>query len=342
MFASMSSVRKEGYAFHHRKPFGDYAFLALDGCPKYGASRPFNFFGTLDTEDMDFLHDELEKAATFNHTFVLSHYPTATTLFGHSSNGLTFTDLSSRVTAFLCGHLHRLILGLGHKLYAHQDMGFLELELGDMKQNALYRIMVVDHDLISFTDQALQLPELPLRTGLPTLATDTPQHLDHPKLKNQNPVIVITNPKDNRFLIPKHEPVGRIKTSTHIRILVWTNAEIKSIDIEIDGIRHREIVEFRGKGRPWLSFRDVEVGAEDGGDAHLPLWVSRWAPSDYDDGKEHVMVVHVRDVDGNEAYARSVFRVDGLRTTPLEAGAGEWIMSASFGSLVGEHAFFKR
>jgi hypothetical protein len=31
------------------------------------------------------------------------------------------------------------------------------------------------------------------------------------------PVVLITNPKDARFIIPKHEPLGRMQKSTHIR-----------------------------------------------------------------------------------------------------------------------------
>ena len=81
--------------------------------PRYGISRPFNFFGYVDTADMDFLASELAKAATHNHTFVMSHYPTATMIFGKTSDGRTFWELSKHISVWLCGHLHRLFAGLG-------------------------------------------------------------------------------------------------------------------------------------------------------------------------------------------------------------------------------------
>ena len=49
--------------------------------------------------------------------------------------------------------------------------------------------MAIDHDLVSFVDVAL----------------------------DQWPVVVVTNPKDARFMVPRTEPIGRIKHSTHIR-----------------------------------------------------------------------------------------------------------------------------
>jgi hypothetical protein len=53
-----------------------------------------------------------------------------------------------------------------------------------------YRILAVDHDLLSFTD---------VKYG-------------------EWPVVLITNPKDAQFISPK-EPTNRIINSTHIRLL---------------------------------------------------------------------------------------------------------------------------
>ena len=69
--------------------------------------------------------------------------------------------------------------------------GFLELEVKDWMDNRYYRIVTVDHDLISFVD----VP-----------------HRDWP-------VVLITNPKPATFMIPGREPVSRIRNSTHIRYL---------------------------------------------------------------------------------------------------------------------------
>ena len=52
-----------------------------------------------------------------------------------------------------------------------------------------YRIVAIDHDIVSFVDT----------------------------IYGNLPVILITNPKDARFLVPQREPYWRIKRSTHIR-----------------------------------------------------------------------------------------------------------------------------
>lgn len=70
-FKGLSAVKKEGYAYTLEKAWGKYTFVALDGCPKTGPGRPFNFFGYLDTSDMDFLANTLIKSIKerHNHTF---------------------------------------------------------------------------------------------------------------------------------------------------------------------------------------------------------------------------------------------------------------------------------
>ena len=101
-------------------------------------------------------------------------------------------------------------------MYAVNGEGQLELELGDWKDNRKYdttlllqlllsytspyytmyyhryRIMAIDHDLLSFTDYQYKTW----------------------------PVILITNPKDARFSAPAHEPSLRILHSTHIRYII--------------------------------------------------------------------------------------------------------------------------
>ena len=60
-----------------------------------------------------------------------------------------------------------------------------------------YRILAVDHDMLSFVDKTY--PEMP--------------------------VILMTNPKDARFIVPEQEPTDRMLLSTHIRYdfyLIWS------------------------------------------------------------------------------------------------------------------------
>ena len=56
-----------------------------------------------------------------------------------------------------------------------------------------YRVLAVDHDLISFVDVRL----------------------------NTWPVVLITNPKDAHYIMRPHEPLGRMRKSTHIRSLEY-------------------------------------------------------------------------------------------------------------------------
>lgn len=54
-----------------------------------------------------------------------------------------------------------------------------------------YRVLAIDHDLLSFSDLRFE----------------------------QWPAVLITNPKDAQYLHPGMEPLGRIRRSTHIRLL---------------------------------------------------------------------------------------------------------------------------
>ena len=190
-----------------------------------------------------------------------------------------------------------------------------------MKQNGLYRIMVVDHDMISFTDVSMPLTTIP-----PAIMPNIKQHEkaeeevvvsdnestapDQPNQKEAkrrpvlgprlptNPIIVVSNPKDSRYLIPKHEPVGRIGTSTHIRFLAWTDNQIPAgeghehvrkeikIEIRIDGHLHEQPARFAG-----TTAEDQTADEE-----FLPLYVSAWNPQEYNDGKDHELEIDRKSV----------------------------------------------
>ncbi|CAG8760338.1 3258_t:CDS:2, partial [Dentiscutata heterogama] len=176
--------------------------------PKSGPARPYNFFGYYEISDMDRLSEKLlDGSMTSNHTFL------ATLLYGKTSKGKSFDDLSEHISVYMCGHLHKLALGLGDHLQIYRSTNYLELELGDMKVNAVYRIIAIDHDLVSYTDVQLPLPEIPLKSPPPPAEgfSVLPEKLPYP------PVILITNPKGSAYTMKYREPVHRIKDSTHIR-----------------------------------------------------------------------------------------------------------------------------
>jgi len=70
-----------------------------------------------------------------------------------------------------------------------RETGFLELELADWKWNRKYRILAVDHDMLSYADADF----------------------------GEWPIVIVTNPKRAREMMPLHEPISRISKSTHIR-----------------------------------------------------------------------------------------------------------------------------
>ena len=124
--------------------------------------------------------------------------------------------------------------------------------------------MAIDHDLFSFADLVL----------------------------GKWPYVLITNPKDARFL--SREPVKRMLSSTHVRLLVFGPHEIKTVKLLVDG-------HFHSNPRP------VQGG---------PLYVSPWQPAQYAQGM-HEMKVEVEDGSGVSRSYSQPFSLDGT-LSPLE------------------------
>lgn len=196
-------------------------------------------------------------------------------------------------------------------MQTYQPSHYLELEIGDMKDNAVYRIIAIDHDLISFVDTLLPLREIPLTVPPPPAKGKSilPDQL------NFLPTIIITNPKDSRYLMKYHEPVDRIRESTHIRMLIFSDHELDSDSIEIflDQKKHEEPIIYKGNSK------------KDGNNEHIPLFVSRWDPKEFDDGREHKIFVRVRDVLGYVGESELIFRVDGKRSN-MGGGISEFLI----------------
>ncbi|KAF9191012.1 Transmembrane protein 62 [Haplosporangium sp. Z 767] len=357
MFADMSATKAPGFMFDVRTDYGKYGFIGIDACPKPGPARPYNFFGLFETPDMDNLARRLELSKGNNHTFVFSHYPVTTTMFGESSLGESFADLSKSFSVYMCGHLHKLKWGLGDALQAYQPTHFLELEVGDMKQNGLYRIMVVDHDMISFTDVSMPMTTIPpaLLPNFKHPEQDTDDDIEsenHSMQPNNNmekkrrptlgprlptnPIIVVSNPKDSRYLIPKHEPVNRIGTSTHIRFLAWTDNMIPEGEERLEHVRESVKIEIRIDGKLHdqpTRFAGTRAEEQTEEEEFLPLYVSAWNTQDYNDGQDHELEIKVTDRQGRLGVSRSVFRVDGQRSD-MKGGFAEWIMWANVALLL--------
>ena len=92
------------------------------------------------------------------------------------------------------------------------------------------------------------------------------------KSRLEHPVIVITNPVDVRFSAVPNS-IDAIKTSTHIRILVFTSSNIEEVTSTVDG---SDVYKCR------------RVSADQ------PLFVAEWTPTKYDDNQVHSIQVEVK------------------------------------------------
>ncbi|KAI7851580.1 Metallo-dependent phosphatase-like protein [Circinella umbellata] len=274
------------YEWQLTPSYGKYRFVAIDACPKRGPSRPFNFFGYLTSKTMDRLADILQPESNYNHTFVFSHYPTTTMVFG-----------------------------LGEILKWYDPNGHsLELELGDMMVHGVYRIVAVDHDMISFVDVELPRKQLELHTTNPIQANGD---ILWPARIHPAPIILITNPKDARYALPHKEPLHRIQQSQHIRFLIFDDQapEDLEVSIMIDGEPH-----------PVAATRSISKATNQPHDP--PLWTAPWNPSQLNQASLHTIEIRVTTADGQVGKSSIVFRLDNHRAK-IAGGPGEFIISSN-------------
>eukprot|EP01135_Chromosphaera_perkinsii_P001635 Nk52_evm12s208 gene=Nk52_evmTU12s208 len=189
-----------------------YKIIGFDASPVPGTRRPFNFFGHVSNDVMDQLEDSLSQSSKDNrvkHTFVMGHYPLSVlTSQTAVHSGMSVQQLLDRhASMYFCGHLHTLF-GLVPKMHMRHRGGMLELEVGDWKDHRKYRIVVIDNGLVSFVD--LKFPS--------SRGVDSAENRECEKAR---PVVVISNPKNGLYAMPKKEPYELVATSSHIRILVF-------------------------------------------------------------------------------------------------------------------------
>ncbi|XP_052273988.1 LOW QUALITY PROTEIN: transmembrane protein 62-like [Dreissena polymorpha] len=204
LFSAQGGEHPSSYVYHHKKPYGTYSFVAVDATPNPGPKRPFNFFGYIQQSGEATLNQILNGSRTSNLTIAFGHYPTSLITM---ESGMDIRYLLRNVTGYLCGHLHTLG-GLVRRMFARHKTGMLELELGDWKDERIYRVLAVDNDMLSIQDSVM----------------------------NQWPVVLVTNPKEASMQTPLHEPYYAVNKSSHIRMLVFTTGTITSIDVFIDGV----------------------------------------------------------------------------------------------------------
>uniref|UniRef100_A0A1B0D177 TMEM62 C-terminal domain-containing protein n=1 Tax=Phlebotomus papatasi TaxID=29031 RepID=A0A1B0D177_PHLPP len=191
-----------------------YTFIAVDACLEPGPKRPYNFIGMITADEMVNIEKMMAEAkeSGSRYTIWFGHYPTSCILapgggirevIGRHEEGLVY----------LCGHLHTMG-GMVKKMYTLQNEGFLELELGDWKDNRMFRLAAVDHGMFSFVD------------------------VHH----NEWPIVLVTNPKDALFNNPQRENIRLQAESTHIRLLAFSLAPIWDPMRYKQGLHHIEVL----------------------------------------------------------------------------------------------------
>ncbi|XP_075974163.1 transmembrane protein 62-like [Anticarsia gemmatalis] len=211
-YSVQGKLHAKSYVHYENKNGVKVAFLGVDACPDPGLRRPFNFIGILDAQEQAHLQRlKAEAEATADHIIWFGHYPTSCILpLQKDPKGFDLRHLIGSIHAsqvYVCGHLHSMG-GLVPKMYTKQKNGFLELELGDWKDNRMYRLAAIDHGHFSFVDQ---------------------KH-------NVWPLVLVTNPKHAMFAMPGREPLHLIPDSTHIRILAFSDVDIVSVKLSFDKI----------------------------------------------------------------------------------------------------------
>ncbi|XP_036591884.1 transmembrane protein 62 isoform X2 [Trichosurus vulpecula] len=238
----------------HKTPFGNYSFIYVDATITPGPKKPFNFYGMLDKKQMNELFLLSKQSSHSNHTIWFGHYTTSTIV----SPAPGIRALMSSAVAYFCGHLH-LLGGLMPVLHTRHPKGTLELELGDWKQNRRYRIFAFDHDLFSFADLVF----------------------------DKWPVVLITNPKPYLYSSSTHEPLERLLSSTHIRILAFSPSSITSVTVKINDVYLGNAVHLSG-----------------------PIFILKWNPRNYSE-ESHMIEVNVQDSTGRNNIVKHIFSLKG-------------------------------
>ncbi|CAG9823206.1 unnamed protein product [Phaedon cochleariae] len=207
-YSVQGRAHPRSYMYQMRKRNTLYTFIGIDACLEPGPRRPFNFVGMLDDVEVDEINSLIKKteSSPSNYTIFFGHFPTScilTTSGTESARDLIGKHKKGLV--YVCGHLHRLG-GLVPKMYTLQKAGFLELELGDWKDNRVYRLLAIDHGMLSFID------------------------IHH----RQWPVVLITTPKHALFMNPAKENINILRHSTNIRILAFSLSRIDFVKVKID------------------------------------------------------------------------------------------------------------
>ena len=182
--------------------------------------------------------------------------------FGHFPSSCIVSDvpvmeMMSGGMVYLSGHLHTLA-GLAPQLYTLHHTGTPELELADWKENRKYRVLAIDNGVLSFTDV---------------------KHGDWP-------VVLITNPKNSKYVAPRVEKLENILVSKVVRVIAFSPHGISSVSVRLN------------KGDWKLCHKEKEN-----------IYTVQWDPTDYV-GSSNIIKVEVVDGFGDTREISQSFVVE--------------------------------
>lgn len=259
-YSIMGKTHERNYHYILKDKDGkNYSFFGVDEVQSPGLKIPFNFIGIVADEDITELK-KFKQVALDHHSqynIWLAHYPTSSVASPHEGIRNIIDG------PYLCGHYHT-IGNLVNKMHAGQQTGYVEVELGDWKYNRRIRLAAVDHQLFSLVDFRYK----------------------------QFPVALMTNPKTAEHSMPKYEPVDRIKTSTHMRVIAFSDSNITKVEVAIDNESPIEMLHVEG-----------------------PLYVLPWNPNLYSNGL-HKARISVVDAEGKNTSYVQTFSMDNSKEDP--------------------------
>lgn len=103
------------------------------------------------------------------------------------------------------------------------------------------------------------------------------------------PIILVTNPKNAAYALPRREPLGQMLSSTHIRLLAFSISPIVSVEVKINN----------GK---WIKCSNING----------PLYTSPWEPLQYSEGV-HTVYASVKDEQGRNNIVEQPFSIDATK-----------------------------
>lgn len=260
--------------------------IAIDATPQKPIHRPLNFFGELMpiVDSLERALQEVEKEDGSDSTVILvCHYTPSTMSGGYLLESLANRNgkgrSKARFSALLNGHLHNLYGLAPNGLQAVSRSGYLQLELPSMMANRRFRVLLIDHGVLSFHDRDV-------RKGI-----SATEHLQ----------IFVSNPPRADICAPGAGAAALL--STHIRFLVVGGQPgNRPISVHVDN-------KYLGTATRGSHCSQLARDSASRGKCEV-LFSVPWNPEMYNDNQHHSLKI---EVDGKHLVEHIFSLSDGQR-----------------------------